>query len=417
MNANDAFIHPIIFRGRDYLIRLIKQCMSKEGGPQYLRTLGVTGTAGGLPSWEKKGTFDAETMLAKPWRHLLPAVPGTRHMRGKPRAIFMDATANVRLVQDILASCKRWLVEKFPGLFAAWANPWLYRNQLIQYGLERHYASVETDYSEMDIRFRRQIALDVVCPIYEVMLPDQALRLYSYVEECFEQPLFMGDVVWTGLHTLFSGLGITNDFETLYTVCLVLGCLLELNAQGIILALGDDLSVLVDPRHCSPRDLINLIISTSSESGLLIHPLGTKSNIREDCTIFCREFFSIHNKRNEFNVIGGYYPSSLVLNNIVQPETHQTSISAEVAAMLQRMDNLQYNTEYVPFVQFARRWLSWDLTAPADQVPLDWWARLYGDTWSPKSSPTFSVLQDGRTHRRETVAPAAVSRVLFGASK
>jgi hypothetical protein len=391
-NMSCTFIHPIIIRGRDYLLRLIAAKMDAVGGPQYVSGGGVIGTAGGLPTMQRKGTFDAETVGAGPLHPLWPALPGTRLMRGKIRGIFIDATTNVRMVEAILASVKKWLVSNFPELFSAWMNPNLARNPLITRGLTKGLSSVETDYKGMDIHYRKQIALDVVYPIYELLLPDYALTLGAYIEEEFNKPLYMGNVLWTGEHTLFSGASITNDFETLYTICLALGCLLTLGIvdEAIIMALGDDCSVMVQKKHASA--LIELMITVSTESGLIIHPIGTKSMIRDGSLAFCREIFTPKNPRNEYGVLQGRYPSVLTLNNVVQPERFSAQgVGGEVAAMLQRLDGIVNNQEFAPVLDLVQRFLTpdVDITNPKEEIPQDWWERVYGEKWKPQSSAAW----------------------------
>lgn len=391
-NMSETFIHPIIIRGRDFLLRLIADKMAAVGGPQYCHAMGTTGTAGGLPTMQHKGCFDAETVGAGYWHHLYPALPGTRHMRGKPRAIFMDATTNVRVAESVLSSVKKWLVSNFPEFFSAWMNPNLARNPLITRGLLHGLSSVETDYKGMDLRYRKQIALEIVYPIYELLLPDKALTLGVYIEEEFNKPLYMGDVMWTGEHTLFSGASITNDFETLYTICLVLGCLLHLGiiSEALILALGDDCSVMV--RRENAFKLIELMITVSSETGLIIHPLGSKSMVRTDSLAFCREIFTVRNPRNSYGIIQGRYPSVLTLNSVIQPEKFsRQGIGGEVAAMLQRLDGIRNNQEFSQVLDLVRRFLDKDvdLTKPVEELPQDWWERVYGERWSPQCSAAW----------------------------
>jgi hypothetical protein len=391
-NMSTTFIHPIIYRGRDYLLRLIKSKMDSLGGPQYVTEMGVTGTAGGLPTMQPKGCFDAETVGAGHIIHLFPALPGTRNMRGKSRGIFMDATVNVRMAENILSSVKRWLVSNFPELFSSWMNPYKARNLLITRGLRKGLASVETDYKGMDMRFRKQIALEIIYPIYELLLPDYALTLGAYIEEEFEKPLYMGDVLWTGEHTLFSGAIITNDFETLYTICLALGVLLTLGIlnDAIILALGDDCSVLV-PKNKAEL-MIQMMIDVSSESGLIIHPIGAKSQVRYGSLTFCREIFTPKNSTNEFGVMQGRYPSVLALNSVVQPEKFsRQGVGGEVAAMLQRLDGIRYNQEFAPVLDLVQRFLKpdVDLTNPKEEIPQDWWERVYGERWTPQCSASW----------------------------
>jgi len=386
-NIRKRPIHPVILRGRDFLIRQIRQKMSFVGGPQYVGGLGITGTHSGLPVFGTKGSFDAETVGAGTWIHLYPATPGTRYMRGKPRTIFMDACPNVRAIENYLSSVKKWLVTHFPQYFSTWTNPYRARNVIITEALRRRYSSVEGDYKGMDIRFRKQIAEEILFPIYEVLLPDSFLSFAAHVEQMFSQPLFMGTTLWTGEHTLFSGQAPTNDFETLYSVCLLIGLLLEFRVPGFILALGDDLSLLVKKE--ASRDIFGAMISVSESTGLIMHPEGTKSRVRDEYVTFCREYFSLQNGKSKDGIILGQYPSLLTLNSIVQPEKPQHSVAAMVAADLQRMDNLRFNREFVPFLQFVRRYYEADLTRPAQELPRDWWARLYGEDWNPSSSASF----------------------------
>lgn len=399
-NSASRPIHDVLIRGRNYLLSLVASLMRKVGGPTYVKSMGPTGTHGGLPTCAQKGTWDAETVGMKPWRHLFPALPGTRFMRNKPRAIFMDSTANVRIVESILAAVKRWLITYLPDLFSTWMNPHFARNAIVHKALVQRFASVEGDYKGMDIRFRRQIAEELILPLYEVLLPDCYLTMATYVHETFEQPLFMGNVLWEGEHTLFSGVSITNDFETIYTVMLLLGAMLTLDIRkGYILALGDDMTALVPPDRA--EELMRLIIEASDSTGLIIHPLGSKSNIHTDHVEFCRECFTLGNYKLPNGVIVGQYPSVLTLNSIVQPEKPRKGTAQEFSAVLQCCDNISWNTEFVPFAQMVRKYTTFDWNAAPSEVPVTWWERVYGERWNPATSPTWASLQANKLVRPE----------------
>lgn len=394
--------------GRDYLLRHIDQLIRIYGYPQIMDERGVDGTLGGLPTMKRKGTFVAETVGAKPFRHVTHDLAGERYQRLKRRGIHHDSVLNVRYVERELSAVRRWLRTYLP-YFSAWLNPVLE----LQPAIYRHISgskplSIETDFTGCDEHFSLDNALQVVAPVYEVLLkPFGVLSFLTYIEEAFYQPLFWGQEVWTGKHNLFSGQPITNDFETIYDVCVVLGALLvsgvDLSSDRVkILALGDDIAVLLNgySRKIAER-VMDHMIDEFHANGMEISL--EKSRLGEGDVRFCRRLYYPGVSRERYNLNGqpylpGAYPCFLALNSIINPEFFNIGIE-QLVANLQRTDNVDGSPFFVPFTQFVYSNLRGEPLASGVDLnefrpTRDWWDRLYGELWCAADSPSLRVCSD-----------------------
>lgn len=396
---NTRHISPILIQGRDYLIRLIKQELSKDRViiPDFLT---YKDTYAGLPSGGTKGSYYAETLGAKPWRHMYPCVPGQRRMRGKDRVIFQDSVLNVRYIEKELTACRNWLKTRLPRLFNAWLNPREYTAPLLTKAVDRRFSFLETDYQSMDIHFSLTVVNELILPIYEVLIPDAFLSFACAVNELFHQPVYLGAYIYIGLHNLFSGEVITNDFETIYTVILALGTAIhyDLLSDLEMCVLGDDCTLALPSKLSYNRlaDIMQFMKDVSDQADMIIHDIG-KSRIAQGETRFCRKVYYPSGTRDANGVLLGAYPSNLCLNNILRPESPISLPGVAAIADLSRLDNVYGVPEYVELVQLVYRYTTHKFKYALEDLNnfskrRDWWKDLYGESWNPDSSPTLSLI-------------------------
>jgi hypothetical protein len=392
--------------GREFLLRCIYQTRERVGVPQSV-PITKYATNAALPTGLKKGSFLAESEgNSGPWRHVWPDLLGQRHMRGKPRVIHQDSILNVRYVEGYLTKVRYWLRKYLPQYFGSWLNPQEFVRPTITRTLNGKFYSIETDYEKMDEHFSLAVALEMVLPVYEALLDEgEYLRFAAYIEESFNQPVYMGDYMLTGLHNLFSGQGITNDFETIFSVELALGGLLEGGCSprhSHIIANGDDIALLIEntKQHSTtidPQKIMDSMVKASEEAGLAMSQ--TKCRLSDSEVRFCRHVYYPTGRRNPEGIIYGAYPSVYALNNIVQPERPSKTAGLCAIADLSRLDNVIGSPDYYPFCDLIKRFTTHAFTfsdQELDQAPVDWWERVYGERWSPESSPSYCYLTQKR---------------------
>lgn len=386
--------------GQQFFLRAIRQRVDRVGKPQYVPSK-MYPTQAGLPTGKRKGSFDAETQGAHPFRHVYPARYGTRHMRNSPRVIFEDSVQNCRWVEPMLSAVRNWLRDQFPEWFNGWSNPNLFTARYATDCVQGGGWSVETDYKKMDRHVRLQFVREFVYPVYEILLdPSDFISFQRYCEEAFSQPLYMGDYLLVGEHTLFSGQPITNDFETLITVQLGLGSVLETQIPSKLvklLAIGDDLALLLSRvSESDARAVMHLFIETAEAVGLEMS--RDKCGMQRGVVHFCRKVYYPAGRKNpETGYLFGAYPGLLCLNNIVQPEHPYEVAADEVIPCLQRLDGLIGSPDYFPVVQMISRFSVCPLLSEATRSNakfVDWWERLYGEEWNPSKSPTLRWLDE-----------------------
>lgn len=395
-------IPRLLYRGRDYFIRYIKGCIDRYGYPQIMYKR-VDGASASLPSMAHKGEWLSEVYIGPYFRHPMANLPGIRKMRNSIRAIFMDPVRNVRYIEQELNAVKKWLVKYTPW-FIGWENPILRLKPQITQSVDRNKYFVEWDYKSMDknMQFDNCVA-ELILPIYETLIPGSYLSFASFVEELYQQPVYLGDRMLTGKHGTFSGQAITNDFETIYTVILALGAALEmgqLNDLSLVAAMGDDATLAFSTFKTAER-AFNYAYEASNAIGMQIHPLGEKSAIRHSQTRFCRLSYYPGAVRNADGIILGSYPESLALNSIYNVEFSAPSEPIAAIADIQRLDTLHGNPHFTQVVQyvasksthkFAKALVN-DPAAIQYVSSRDWWFKVYGSKWSPDSSPAILTLQ------------------------
>lgn len=385
--------------GRDYLLRRIRDRVARKGFPQ-LANREYNGKSAALPTMMKKGDFLAETLGMHRYRHLMPMLPGQRSQRNGHRVINQEANANFRYFELELNASREWLKAEFPEYFSAWLNPDSYMNQqLTRYVSGGDLYSVELDYVKCDEHFSFDLAADIILPVYEALIPSETVfcEFAAYIEELFHQELFFGDYVWTGKHNLFSGQGITNDFETIYDVCLQLGALIVngIDPSGVLqLSCGDDQAVVI--RRCSEALACRLYDSMAEEAQLNGHEVSIeKRAIRKNAVAFCKRLWApgVPYKATQYGMLmKGMYPSVLTLNAVFNPERYHKDPWEEAVCTLQRCDNLWGSPWFVPVVDHIGAYLRNDFRSynaiPETASELDWWDRVYGKRWTKADSHT-----------------------------
>lgn len=391
-----------LYTARDLFLRWIRVKKELYGGITYPVNRKLYSTLGGLPTMLHKGQFATETVGMRPWRHPFHDLPGQRSQRLKHRGINIDATANVRYIEDSLSAVRNWLKRTFPQYFSAWLNPDVVLNPAILKGLRRRPSIVEGDYDSCDDTFGVEIFTELLLPIYEELLnPGDFLHFASMVEELFYQPVFFGEFETTGKHNLLSGQAITNDFETLFDFLLTLALLLKQKPgmrDLIFMAfLGDDLLLLTGGE--TPAEvLFEDYRALADASGMILNAEKSRTANSSTEAHFLRRAYSLRQtvqyNQDGVEYIRGWYPSSLTLNNIINPEDPAGSIAATYVALCARLDNLWPSPLRIPLLEMLLAYRDKSIQVPtrADMEAVkysDWWEKVYGEPFSLKSSRTF----------------------------
>lgn len=402
----NAEYHPhyhIAKIGRDYLLRLFRQIADKVGYPQFdYWYRGIVGTSSALPAMLRKGDLLAEIQTPFGWFHPLPVLPGEKDQRLKHRCINQDALANVRRIEGVLNSVREWL-KTYTPFFASWITPRRSLLPRITSCVLRNYFSIETDFSKCDEHFSKENVVELVLPIYELLVPDQYLGFASFVEDLFYQPIYFGDYMWVGKHNLLSGQAITNDFETIYDVEVALGTLLvcDVLEGSEIMACGDDIAVLLPAsRRNKVKEVYDTMVEEFSLNGMELSL--DKSIIAQGNVRFCRRAYypgvgKLYSNEYGRSYLAGVYPDFLTLNTIINP--FQLAIGAEsTVSMVQRLDNLHGSPLFELLVQFVcsraqGKPFVGNLDEAARDLPREWWERVYGEIWVSQNSPTLEVLR------------------------
>lgn len=405
--ATDATVASEAFYvGLQYLLQRI--LLRKEEFADSQSMLRRVSTLSGLTSMAHKGSFLAETAGMKPgWRHMNACLPGQRYMRNSPRTIFIDDVTNVRYIEESMARVRNWLKTTFPEYFSGWLRPDKATGPMFYAALSEHAVSIEADYDKCDQHVHRGIALALL-PIYELLLPEEEFwHLSQAFYELFEIPLYWGDELWTGLHNLFSGQVITNDIETLYDICMMIGvCIIKgIDPERVRFAAnGDDLTILIPAKlRKNAEGILSLYADQAALDGHVISQ--SKSRISDSDVRFCRRVY-YPGLRVEYNEDGvpyyrGAYPSVLALNSIVNPERFESDPTVRFVADISRADVVCGSPDYAPFVQyvFSNRKTIIDTSETnlsKVSLPFDWWERVYGDSFSIGTSVTYRFLKAQR---------------------
>lgn len=404
-------------RGRDALLRMIAARIAKLGMPTVYWVPFTQDTAGGLPRGGRKTEWRNHVDGADYWRHVLPDLPSGRRQRGKDRVVHEDATLNVDYVQPPLTAVREWLKSQFPTMFSAWHNPLSYKWPQITGQLIKGSTFLETDYSSMDNHFSWQTVETVILPIFQLLLTEaEYWHFASFVGELFTQPVFLGDQLWTGLHNLFSGQAITNDFETYYDVCLYLGAHLE--AGGSVRtfltsfeALGDDVLYAASDDMC--KRVYDLVVREATANGLVLSTEKTRMQTGE--ARFCREVYYLALPRQVNDAGAVYvrpaYPPVLALNNVLNPERPADDLKDELLRDFTRLDNIEgyYRWSDVFNMIWSKmrvQTLPASLAVRFEELQLrDWWYRVHGTTYTLGQSISANSY---REHFQQRWLPAVI---------
>lgn len=399
-NARRNPTFKAVLTGRDILMQAIRNCLDKYGYPQPV-SVTFKNAASALPVCGKKGDFRAECYGVAPHHPIYPNLPGQRFMRNKRRTINQDAVFNVRQLEESLASCRLWLRTYLPEYFGAWLDDkyWVAPN-FTRY-VANSYA-VETDYKSMDTHYQPQLAREVVYPIYELLLPMEKQHFLMYVDALWSQPVYFGDFMLCGLHDLFSGQEITNDFETITQVCESLGVIYENGLQSdvrVTVHQGDDQAALFSSEK-SARRYLDEYITEANLNGLDMEP--SKCAVRKSSVMFCRKWYYPTAKRGynpvteEYMMLGAY-PSTLAINSIVTPERSSDTVGQLAVATYQRLDNCVGSPDFYVLCDHVKRYTKLPSISISEKdieqySSKDWWFRVYGEKWDPNSSTSFRYL-------------------------
>lgn len=323
---------------------------------------------------------------------LYPAQGGHRYQRQKPRTIFMDSSVNVARVQRILNAARIWFRDNFPDLYSTWRRdqentiPWIRK----MIGKRRWF--MEGDYEAMDTHMCLDAARFIL-PYYKAVLPeDDYVILADYVEYAFTQPLVWANEIWTGLHNLFSGEPITNDFETHFSITLQTAIILALRLRwGELRALGDD-TILATSSYESAAIAAKWFKALAEQCGQKVNT--QKLRISRVPRFLRRTHFERHTTSEE--VQPGAYPAPLFFNSVFFPEYPQKNKADGIVAILQACDNFYGHPSWgivIPKI-FSLCVDRTGIDNPADTTPKDWWYKLYGEKWNPESSVSVKLLKN-----------------------
>lgn len=260
--------------------------------------------------------------------------------------------------------------------------------------MQKRFSWFGGDYRKMDEHFSRNIYSTWVRPVYKLLLSEEEFSTFdTFVYHLFSQPLYMGDYMWCGVHNLFSGQAITNDFETIYNIIEKITMLLLDGQQPhlcIVRALGDDSIVGVKRWYSDP---ISLNRQLAEANGLT---LAEDKSYISNVPIYLRKVYDLSfPKYVGSDVVIGAYPAVLAWNSLRNPERPLSSLNENFVASLQICDNLVGHPLYANIASMFWKYWRGDITSEVSNVEItDWWSKLYGSNWSFRNSPTANLLMN-----------------------
>lgn len=389
--------------GLNYLCDYVHKIKSIKGTHHQFQNFNImpANTAAGLPFMGKKHWANPSNYYTDAPVELNPALPGERILKGKFRCMFIDSEQNVRIYNTIAGSVRMWFKTYLP-YYAGWKNPDEELRPQITRFIDKGSFNIEIDAKAMDQHVTWEMTKTLILPLFDAVLDEQEYWFVSnYFEKIFTQPLFLGDSLINGMHTLFSGVGPTNDIETHFDVIVALGIVLSFHIplrDVLILANGDDMTVLISNRWKHLKDRI-ITAFTSEYENLHIEVSTEKCRFDTPDVQFCKKLYYRKGIRDSLGNLLGAYPSVLALNSIKFPEHKQENTSQDLIRTLQILDNLDGSPDYGNTVAKVYSYLrktadifeisSKDVEAVSYK---DWWFRLYGEKWDPTSSRTFKLM-------------------------
>lgn len=389
----------LVLTGAQYLRRRIEYYAKRDGLPQF-EGARITGTLGALPSMDVKGTFVCETLGMKQYRHVFPDLPGQRRQRLKDRVINMDSVLNVRYFELELNAMRYWLKTHFPEYFSGWINPKQYLRPCITRAVLSPFYSLELDFTHCDECMSLELVQRTFLYVVQPLLPPVVFELFScFIEELFSQEIFFGKYLWTGKHNLLSGQSITNDVETVYDICLMLGTVLRSGldpVEQLYFACGDDSTLILKGKGLTARQTVfEMLCQEATANGHIVS--ADKSRMTDETVRFCRREYQAAYAKDVDGDIYGVYPAPLAINSIYNPEYRRDDDAEVACATLQILDNLQGHPLWTPVIQMVgSSWRSKCVMPEYAPSIRDWWARVYGSAWSLENSPSYAkMLQFG----------------------
>lgn len=384
-----------------FLMKRISDRLNIVGYPQILPYTTFGSEFSGFPICLKKNDYRSFGSAIKDYESTgflpYPNIPGTRYARGRKRAINMDSFNNVYEIAGLLSGCRQWLRTYFPEYFGSWLNPRTHTDPTITSCLRKGYEFGEFDYTHIDETFSLDLVQTYVYPIYRLLIPSdyEYFRFTNFVNNLFYQPIYMGDRMSVGLHSLLSGQAITNDFETIFSIINMIMLVME-DGQNPgntdIFCLGDD--ALVGAKKFNTD--IRVIFKQLSESvGLEVNLLKQRLShnpryLRKTYGISYPKYVDVMGN----SIVKGAYPISLALNSLINPEFYEEDQDKNTIASLQICDNLDGHPLFnnvIPAIWSQFKGTVSD--AIVDTRVDDWWFKVYGTRWAPSSSPTVTLLK------------------------
>lgn len=330
----------------------------------------------------------------------LPTLSGTRFQRQKPRAIFMDAHANVAVLMPRLDGIRHTL-KQF-DFYAGYLSPVVRLRPSLTKALQHSAWFLSVDYTAFDQTVHYEHVRDYVQPIWD-LIAGQDDFFNDFVKKLFRQPLVVGRVLKRGVHSLFSGQGITNDAETVIDLVLCVAVFLEMGLDPSNLlyhtprrggaGVGDDVILWFDTKELAEAGR-EAYMRLAESVGFKVNM--EKTSVTQEPIFLRRMFAKSFPKDSEGNVIGAY-PSALTLNSLINPERSTLGWLDSVYSVFQILDNLHGHPQWVAFCQqFFAAWRK-DLFVPATldgPVSSTWKQKLWGDEWKPSSSATVRLLRE-----------------------
>lgn len=406
-NADLTRTFKLVRRGVKSLTREIQALVRKFGLPQVYTKPYIQSTAGGLPTCLKKNVGLGQYLYSHAEGYtyfgaLQPALPASRRYRNKNRVIFVDSTLNVDRINPLLTTVRNWFKDQFPSLFAALRNPEEYLwPKVYRLMTNPKLTNLETDFKSMDTWVSLEVAKECMLPIYkELLTPSDYLHFCTMIEAYFNQPLLVGEQLWVGSHTLFSGQTITQDVENFYDICLYLGAYLELGYTfsdfvDMFVMVGDD--VLAFVRKSDLNALYALIREETERNQVVLSTEKTRmgtNDIRFCRCVYCSALPVSYNDQG-LPFVRPAYSISLATNAIVQPEDENENFAIEISAIIGRSDNAAGH----PLWRTWSEWILSKLNIPflpneeqyRDYQLRDWWVKVYGEFANLSDSKTYQL--------------------------
>lgn len=355
-------------------------------------------TAASFPFFGKKtdaanmALYD-EAQVAFPKTHWVKAQ--YRYQRRNWRNTFGDSVWNVGLVSSELATVRGWLRSVSP-FFDSWRNPAHSLNARITHGLQSGFVWVETDQTKYDQHLTLELVEGIIFPVYYLLLPRiNADYMAESVRQLYHAPVLWGRELRSGLHSSFSGMGFVTDFETILSFGIYLLAADRARLSAPFGAFNGDDSLVGCRTGADAETYLNAALGVCAELGLVTNP--EKQRVHATHPVYLRRMYSASFPRDANQNVMGAYPVSFTLNGLFYPENGYGDPGMTLGAYLQVTDNLFGHPEWSNVASRicakALR-IQWAIAEGViAKCPVDWWQRVYGESWDPNSSVTVKRLR------------------------